>query len=182
MSHHRVSPKAGFVDIAKLPRGPNGRALCRECGSEVSENRRSFCSDPCIDAWQIKTNPSYVRKLVFERDRGVCAACGLDTEAARLELLRLRKAIENPYSWSWRGAWPVSGRAFFLKCIEIGLKRPWLGRSLWQADHIIPVSEGGGECGLDNYRTLCVPCHQRATAELRRRLSSKKKNLNQGAA
>jgi hypothetical protein len=24
----------------------------------------------------------------------------------------------------------------------------------WQADHIVPVAEGGGECDLSNYRTL----------------------------
>eukprot|EP00976_Prorocentrum_cordatum_P075602 1181956-Prorocentrum_minimum.AAC.10 len=24
----------------------------------------------------------------------------------------------------------------------------------WQADHIVPVAEGGGECDLNNYRTL----------------------------
>ena len=44
----------------------------------------------------------------------------------------------------------------------------------WEADHIIPVSEGGGECGLDNYRTLCVMCHKKATEELNRRLKHRK--------
>jgi 5-methylcytosine-specific restriction endonuclease McrA len=39
-------------------------------------------------------------------------------------------------------------------------------RSWWEADHIKPVVEGGGQCGLENLRTLCVPCHKRATAEL----------------
>ncbi len=40
----------------------------------------------------------------------------------------------------------------------------------WQADHIVPVAEGGGECGLDNMRTLCTPCHKAATRALRKRL------------
>lgn len=40
----------------------------------------------------------------------------------------------------------------------------------WQADHIIPVAEGGGLCGLDNYRTLCTTCHKKVTNELRKRL------------
>lgn len=30
--------------------------------------------------------------------------------------------------------------------------------------------EGGGGCGLDNLRTLCVPCHQVETEKLRSRL------------
>jgi 5-methylcytosine-specific restriction endonuclease McrA len=40
--------------------------------------------------------------------------------------------------------------------------------SLWEADHIVPVAEGGGACGLENYRTLCVPCHKEITAEWHR--------------
>ncbi|WP_461041929.1 HNH endonuclease [Spirosoma harenae] len=30
---------------------------------------------------------------------------------------------------------------------------------IWHADHIIPVYKGGGYCDLDNFQTLCVPCH-----------------------
>ncbi|MBP6313051.1 MAG: HNH endonuclease [Flavobacteriales bacterium] len=33
----------------------------------------------------------------------------------------------------------------------------------WQADHIIPVKEGGSACGLDNFQTLCTSCHFRKT-------------------
>ncbi|MGI4757517.1 MAG: helix-turn-helix domain-containing protein, partial [Janthinobacterium lividum] len=36
-------------------------------------------------------------------------------------------------------------------------------RSLWDADHILPVAEGSGQCDLDNLRTLCVACHREAT-------------------
>ncbi|WP_260473131.1 HNH endonuclease signature motif containing protein [Edaphobacter aggregans] len=43
-------------------------------------------------------------------------------------------------------------------------------RSLWDADHILPVAEGGGQCDLDNIRTLCLLCHREATAQLRLRL------------
>lgn len=35
----------------------------------------------------------------------------------------------------------------------------------WHADHILMVAEGGGECGTDNARTLCVLCHASVTAE-----------------
>jgi hypothetical protein len=34
------------------------------------------------------------------------------------------------------------------------------GGSLWDADHIVPVKDGGGLCGLDNMRTLCISCHK----------------------
>ena len=42
-------------------------------------------------------------------------------------------------------------------------------KTLWDADHILPVVEGGGECDLENIRTLCLKCHRAATAELRKR-------------
>jgi hypothetical protein len=37
---------------------------------------------------------------------------------------------------------------------------------LWQADHIIPVCDGGGIADLANLRTLCVPCHEQVTEQL----------------
>lgn len=43
-------------------------------------------------------------------------------------------------------------------------------RGAWQADHIVPVAEGGGGCGLDGYRTLCKPCHKEQTKQLMQRL------------
>lgn len=46
---------------------------------------------------------------------------------------------------------------------------------LWQADHITPVIEGGGECGLDNFRTLCTRCHKEETAALARRRAEMRK-------
>ena len=33
----------------------------------------------------------------------------------------------------------------------------------WEADHIVPVAEGGGETSLDNFQTLCTPCHAKKT-------------------
>jgi hypothetical protein len=35
--------------------------------------------------------------------------------------------------------------------------------------------EGGGECGIENYRTLCTACHKLATKELHGRLSAKRR-------
>lgn len=40
---------------------------------------------------------------------------------------------------------------------------------LWEADHIIPVSEGGSCCGLENMQTLCISCHKLDTKELAKR-------------
>ena len=47
----------------------------------------------------------------------------------------------------------------------------------WQADHVLPVIEGGGSAGLENFRTLCTPCHAQETAKLRIRLKAHKTAL-----
>lgn len=51
----------------------------------------------------------------------------------------------------------------------------WTRSQWWDADHIVSVVEGGGECGLDNYRTLCLPCHRKVTRELHARLADARK-------
>jgi 5-methylcytosine-specific restriction endonuclease McrA len=98
------------------------------------------------------TNPSYVRQQVFKRDKGVCRSCGFNADI-------MVKGLES------------------LRCASSGSKEKWdayracsntLGliprKSLWDADHIKPVVEDGGGCGLENYQTLCVWCHKEKTA------------------
>ncbi len=137
MSRNRTSPDAGWVDLKALPRGPNGRALCRRCGQEVPKGRRSFCSEACVDAWSMLTNPSFVRAKVFERDHGVCVACGLDTEALSLEQV---ERLWHIFSY-------------------------WGSQHRWEAHHIVAVQDGGGETNLGNYQTLCRTCHPAATKQ-----------------
>jgi 5-methylcytosine-specific restriction endonuclease McrA len=99
----------------------------------------------------LRTDPGYLRESVFRRDRGVCALCALDTVAEWNHLRRMRR---DRRMVALR-AWGVTGRS---------------RQSLWDADHIVPVAEGGGECDLANIRTLCLRCHKQVTAEWRRRL------------
>ena len=141
----------GFADPDSLPKGENGRNLCRWCDLEVPPRRQTFCSDWCVHEWKLRTQPGYLREQVFKRDKGKCALCGTDCQH---ELLRLKLLRKERREKAW-GAWGL---------------RPYGRRSLWDADHIVPVVEGGGECDLSNIRTLCLRCHRIATSELRARL------------
>lgn len=179
MSTNRVSKTAGWVDLKRHPKGPNGRGLCRQCEQEVPKGRRTFCSQDCVDRWTIKTSPSHVRALVFRRDKGVCALCGLDTVQWGKERTR-----------EWRALHPRSGEPFTMEYREVSAAREAFRRqhphfftrqTYWDADHIVPVVEGGGECDLDNYRTLCLPCHRQVTADLAKRRADRRKRAKQQA-
>lgn len=124
------------------------RTSCRWCGAEVPPKRRTFCSPACVHEWKLRTDPGYLREQVFARDRGVCAVCGVDTEALRKDKRKLDFQSRRAFEKEW-------GRR----------------RNLWDADHVVPVVEGGGECDLSNMRTLCLTCHRKETASLRKRLS-----------
>jgi len=140
--------KGGWIDRRSLPKGAHGRNLCRWCQTETPKGRFTFCSASCVHEWRLRSDPGYLREQVFRRDRGFCALCRIDTEALRNHKRKLDYAARRQFEKDWG----VSGR-----------------RSLWDADHILPVCEGGGECDLSNIRTLCLKCHRLATAALRER-------------
>lgn len=156
MSTNRVS-RGGWVNERELPKGLNGRNLCRQCQAEVPKGRRTFCSDACVHHWSIRTNPGYVRQQVFRRDKGVCALCGLDTVAWAKARDREWAALQKG-----RSVDASMAREQFRRHYPHYFQR----QTWWDADHIVPVVEGGGECDLDNYRTLCIPCHRQETAKL----------------
>ena len=80
MSTSRSMP-GGWVDRDSLPKGENGRNLCRWCQLEVPKGRITFCSDWCVEEWRLRSDPGYLRAKVLQRDHGVCAYCGVDCVA-----------------------------------------------------------------------------------------------------
>ena len=141
----------GWADPKQLPLGPNGRPRCRKCSTEIPKGsgRRTFCSETCVVEWKIRTQPESAAEQVYARDQGVCVTCARDCEAL-FRKIRVTKTQRRKR-----------------RLEELGLPRYLLRRKrYWEVDHITPVVEGGGSCGLQNLRTLCWECHRKATREL----------------
>src|SRR5579875_1972821 len=100
MSTQRAMP-GGRVDRDILPKGPNGRSLCRWCNLEVPAGRLTFCSDWCVEEWKLRSDPGHLRDRVLERDRGVCAMCHVDCIAELRRVKRLRGAARAKAMTEW---------------------------------------------------------------------------------
>jgi hypothetical protein len=126
---------------------------CLHCKSQF-HSRPGFlyyCSDECRHLGQIQRNAQYRRRLLWERDRGICSACGMDTEPIAE---RLRHAFNHDPT--------------IFEHLRRALRLPRLRASrgsVWDADHIQPKCLGGTN-DLENYRTVCVWCHRKITGAL----------------
>jgi len=146
-----------------------GFYLCRLCKMPCAEGSRQWCSEECFKKFLTMSDGSHVRAQLFERDRGVCAECGVNAAQMDNALARLKDDLLHPLLMSihpmivttlraegWKNI-RLRGRGSYADAIEF--------TSCWEADHIQAVAEGGGQCGLENFRTLCFVCHKRASAE-----------------
>lgn len=174
-------------------KGPGGRNLCFcGCGREVLPPRRTAFSDACVTQHRHHSDPATIRGIVEARDRGVCALCGTDT-GRQARIVREHRAL-----WTWLArrhfeelfrrrvllradgthceAWGECHEAAWRSVDEQVAERGWDETPhRWEADHIVPVSEGGGGCGPEGYRTLCLPCHRTETARLAARLAARRR-------
>ena len=142
-----------LIDAKLLPKDENGFTMCRWCNGPVKPPKRTMCSPECVHEIRIRTSNNYLRQCVYKRDKGICKLCNIDTKLIAKQALEMNEEDRNNY----------------LISNNISLKRKiWkkkFGGGLWDADHIIPVKKGGGNCGLDNLRTLCIKCHKGVTKD-----------------
>ena len=142
-----------LIPAKDLPKDENGFNLCRWCSKSVKPPKRTMCSPECVHEILLRTNGKYLRNCVYKRDKGICTICSVDTKHIAKEALQLN----------------IDERSKYLKEKNISLKRKiWKqkhGGGLWDADHILSVKKGGGQCGLENLRTLCIACHKKVTKE-----------------
>jgi len=123
------------------------------------------------------------RAKVKERDRGICADCGLDTVAFAAFILRLERGfVPRGRSYGRSRGW-IRGQQFLrARAIRRDLRIPsHRFADLWDADHIVPQVEDGPQT-MENLRTLCIWCHRRVTAELHARLAERRRTAAAGAS
>lgn len=136
----------------------DGRKVCMWCGDPRVGRALYYCSPECRAEANFRNSPAEIRHFVFARDRGICALCGRDAEAALRAVRRLqastKRKVAHPLAWRLLRA--------YRHCLPSWVA---VGRSPWTADHIIPVYLGGGCCGPSNIRTLCWICDAEVTAQ-----------------
>lgn len=163
-------------------RDVDGRWLCAWCKGLIPPGRSRYCCEGCADEVAVRTMPGVARRLVKKRDRGVCVECRLDTAALERGLRRLRAAV-------WASGAELLALALEEIRRQLGVAgfgrrgRPFRwGQHLWEADHVVAVEEGGGDLGLDNLVTRCLPCHKLRTAkQARARAERRRRSRDAGA-
>lgn len=142
---------------------------CTWCDEKIKVRSNSrWCSAKCRDEGYIRFG--FWRGPVRSRDKGICAICQFDCLAFQQRLKSLvarakgtRSGRHHPYSWSRIHRFMRTNGV----CTVV---QPY------EVDHIIPVIEGGGCCGLDNLRTLCFVCHRQQTADLAKRRAEERRD------
>lgn len=158
--------------LAQLERGgklPAVKGKCRVCLDPLPKHRRGYCSDVCRDIYYLATSNDFLRMRVFERDKGICAACGRDCDELEQRVWGFSTMLKKPRHSNIRRALllPHAERTHkAVKLVAQGFARLKSNtpRTLWEADHVEPIADGGSYA-LDNVQTLCQPCHIEKTAD-----------------
>lgn len=143
-----------YANSRLLPSPPKGH--CKWCGGE---SNLLYCCEQCRIECYVRMG--YVTQYILDRDNGICMKCGLDTYWLAREIDKL---------WQMEEKYQHFGYLEFPRSLGWAMKT-W--QSYWEADHILAVREGGGCCGLENFQTLCIPCHKIKSALLAKQRSRK---------
>jgi hypothetical protein len=159
------------ADVRELQRANPGK-VCRNCSAPLSGRRRAYCGEDCKTAWLVPRVWSVAVAAVNARDQGVCASCGRDAKEILKKFLSFRARMaskERAIAEAANAERRALIDALNAEGFHLGLwvRMPEKG-DLYQIDHIKPVAEGGGGCGLENLQTLCTSCHKAKTAKQRR--------------
>ncbi|OVA00749.1 SNF2-related [Macleaya cordata] len=143
-----------------------GEPLCKlcqtPCKGKLSKTPEFFedlfCNLACLQEYRIRTSRRSLREEVFNTEHGVCVVCNLDCHKL-IQCIRPLRSVAGRREYVEKVAPKLASHKNLLDKL---VNDPIEGNA-WHADHIIPVHRGGGECNLDNMRTLCVACHRDVT-------------------
>ena len=130
-----------------------------------------YCSRECFDIDSQTKSASKLRRALYERERGVCRLCGWDASACvkRIAVMRSRAKRREAILEDCPAFGEKGGKALLDRLVMTA----WEG-SAWHFDHVVAVYEGGGECTVDNGRTLCVLCHKKHSASQKKRWAAER--------
>ncbi|KAI3717739.1 hypothetical protein L1987_69532 [Smallanthus sonchifolius] len=161
-----------------------GQPLCKLCQKNCTKKSATepeffedlFCDLECYEEYRLRTSNRYLRKELAQIEHGICTNCHLDCRKLVKNIKPL--LLEKRREFVIKEAPKLAARKNLLEKLVID---PTEGNA-WHADHIVAVYRGGGECRLENMRTLCIACHAEVTAahraERRSERAKAKKQLN----
>jgi 5-methylcytosine-specific restriction enzyme A len=158
--------------------------LCRWCAKPLKPPQTAWCSRECESEVIARCNWPSLCAVIFKRDKGICQGCGINLADVEeffswYEKI-LRKYSTNPpgsgngsgtkwyNSEAWRGQWPY--------VYELRHDLGYGQGHLYEVNHKVAISEGGDPADPENLELLCLPCHKKHTAALRKRLANVKKS------
>lgn len=70
--------RQGNCNYERFPyrKDKSGYPLCRVCGKTLYGKKRTFCGQRCLRDFFMLTDWQRVRRVIWERDGGVCMKCG----------------------------------------------------------------------------------------------------------
>lgn len=166
----KIANDPGYVRIKLLERD-NG--VCAECGIDAKEVEKKLkLANDWINYRRHPPSASQMRHIGFDengrniwkfRFREGTSSMGVFLRDKYDHVIRIHRR------WTRKAQEAAKNRLAKMKAMGWTTHR----KTAWDADHIIPVVEGGGQCGLENYRTLCHICHKKATKALAARRAAK---------
>lgn len=140
------------------------KEVCAKCGRDVARAMRRAYHEDTSRGLLRKWEPNERRWRLYRHTGAMWSERKETLYSAWMDkwprrLARLDKALKARLERMKQEGWPIHVRS-----------------SWWEADHVVPVAEGGGQPKtLDAYRTLCWGCHRQETKALRARLSERKR-------
>lgn len=181
-----------------------GNKLCVWCGKALPRGKKNmrWCSQKCVEQYQVLGGKmGQIRDKLRIATREICQGCGTDLKAMSHILREDLEAMTQPdisppqavNIWArwrmwlgkklfliWEGAistillGPAREKSFArlqMRQILGALQR----RSLWQADHIVAVEDGGSGTDISNFQLLCSCCHLAKTNKAKAEKAEKRK-------